>query len=73
MGVQIPFPSLILNRKLPLTQCAGAYFRLDELSQEVGWYRWWSPGQLWKPPPKFGQITEFGFFEEINFFVFLSP
>ena len=29
-----------------------------------------SPGPLWKLPPMFGQITEFGFFEKINFLCF---
>ena len=51
-----------------LTQWAGAYFWLDELSKEVPVPR--SPGPMWKQPPMFGQITELGFFEKINFLCF---
>ena len=31
------------------------------------------PGTLWEPPPMFGQITEVGFFEKINFLCFGGP
>ena len=26
----------------------------------------WPPGPLWKPPPMFGEIKEFGFYDKIN-------
>ena len=31
------------------------------------------PEPLWEPPPMFGQITEVGFFEKINFLCFWGP
>ena len=57
-------------KALESTQCPGACFRwiVSRGLMVPGW-----PGPLWKPPPMFRQIAEFGVFEKINFLCFLGP